>query len=282
MKDEFSINIRLIISVIAIACIGLSGMALAQNPKSKSDSNTNKAKASTLSSADKAFIKDAAKGGMMEVAMGRVAQKNASDSEVKNFGARMVKDHSKANEELKAIAKEENVEWPGKKEAGKWKSDKDYMDAMVKDHEKDLAEFEKEAKNGSDPNVKSFADKTAKTVREHLEMAKEIDAKLKSYCCCLLLQNGASQKARRFLLGDVCALGAAVFRSRVRRRCCPNFREPEISSQSFIPAAGCDFICRFCTISSLQKNRRSRSVLQPKLVASFARFCSCLSAQVGK
>jgi len=53
-------------------------MALAQNPKSKSDSNTNKAKASTLSSADKAFIKDAAKGGMMEVAMGRVAQKDAS------------------------------------------------------------------------------------------------------------------------------------------------------------------------------------------------------------
>jgi putative membrane protein len=179
MKNEFSINIRLIISVIAIACIGLSGTALAQNPKSKSDSNSNEAKASTLSSADKTFIKDAAKGGMMEVAMGRVAQKDASNSEVKNFGARMVKDHSKANEDLKAIAKEENVEWPGEKEAGKWKSDKDYMDAMVKDHEKDLAAFEKEAKTVSDPNVKSFADKTAKTVREHLEMAKEIDAKLK-------------------------------------------------------------------------------------------------------
>ena len=179
MKNQFSINIQFITGVIAIACIGLSGAALAQSPKSKSDSNTNKAKASTLSSADKAFIKDAAKGGMMEVAMGRVAEKNASDSEVKNFGARMVKDHSKANEDLKAIAKEENVEWPAEKEAGKWKSDKDYMDAMVKDHETDLAAFEKEAKDGSDPKVKSFADKTAKTVREHLEMAKEIDGKLK-------------------------------------------------------------------------------------------------------
>jgi putative membrane protein len=179
MKNQFSINIRFIIGAIAIACIGLSATALAQNPKSKSDSNSNKAKASTLSSADKAFIKDAAKGGMMEVAMGRVAEKNGSDSEVKNFGARMVKDHSKANEDLKSIAKEENVEWPAEKEAGKWKSDKDYMDAMVKDHEKDLAAFEKEAKNGSDPKVKSFADKTAKTVREHLEMAKEIHAKLK-------------------------------------------------------------------------------------------------------
>jgi putative membrane protein len=179
MKNQFSINIRFMTGLIAITCIVLGGVALAQSPKSKSDSNSNKAKASTLSSADKAFIKDAAKGGMMEVAMGRVAEKNATDSEAKNFGARMVKDHSEANEELKAIAKEENVGWPAEKEAGRWKSDKDYMDAMVKDHEKDLAAFEKEAKDGSDPKVKSFADKTAKTVREHLEMAKEIDAKLK-------------------------------------------------------------------------------------------------------
>ena len=179
MNNKFSINIRFITGLIAITCIGLSGAASAQSPKSKSDSNSNKAKASTLSSADKAFIKDAAKGGMMEVAMGHVAEKNASDNEVKNFGARMVKDHSKANENLKVIAKEENVEWPAEKEAGKWKSDKDYMDAMVKDHENDLAAFEKEAKDGSDPKVKSFADKTAKTVREHLQMAKEIDTKLK-------------------------------------------------------------------------------------------------------
>ena len=179
MKNQFSINIRFVAGIIAVACIGLSGTAFAQDPKSKPDSTSNKAKESKLSSADKAFIKDAAKGGMMEVAMGRVAEKNATNSEVKQFGARMVKDHSKANEELKAIAKEENVEWPAEKEAGKWKSDKDYMDAMVKDHEKDLAEFEKEAKKGSDPSVKSFADKTAKTVQEHLEMAKEIDAKLK-------------------------------------------------------------------------------------------------------
>jgi len=158
----------------AIVCISLSGMAFAENP-SKSKSN----KGSKLNAADKAFIKDAAKGGMMEVAMGRVAEKNASGTGVKNFGARMVKDHSQANEDLKAIAKEENVEWPAEKEAGKWKSDRDYMDAMVKDHEKDLAAFEKEAKNGSDPDVKSFANKTAKTVRKHLEMAKEIDAKVK-------------------------------------------------------------------------------------------------------
>jgi len=68
---------------------------------------------------------------------------------------------------------------PAEKEPGKWKSDKDYMGQMVKDHEQDLAAFEKEAKDGSDPNVKSFASKTSEVVRKHLEMAKKVDSKLK-------------------------------------------------------------------------------------------------------
>lgn len=192
MKHTFSINSRLLLGLVAAGSIGLSATASAQNPrlypsaksnssppsesKSKSDS---KAKGDKLSSADKAFMKDAAKGGMMEVAMGRVAEKNATDTQVKNFGAQMVKDHGKANDELKALAKEENVELPGEKEAGKWKSDKDYMESMVKDHEKDLTAFEKEAKEGSDPNVKNFASKTAKVVQKHLNMAKEVNGKLK-------------------------------------------------------------------------------------------------------
>ena len=48
----------------------------------------------------------------------------------------MVKDHGKANDELKALAKEENVELPAAKNRAKWKSDKDYMGQMVKDHER--------------------------------------------------------------------------------------------------------------------------------------------------
>jgi len=193
MKHKFSINSLVRLGIIAIAFIGLSGTAVAQyskpyptpdyTGKGSPAQGTVKSKPNTagrnLSAADKAFINDAAKGGMMEVAMGRVAEKNATDSEVKNFGARMVKDHSKANEDLKTIAKEENVALPAGKEAGKWKSDKDYMGQMVKDHEKDLAAFEKEAKDGSDPDVKSFASKTSEVVRKHLEMAKKIDSKLK-------------------------------------------------------------------------------------------------------
>jgi len=137
------------------------------------------AKGSKLSSADKTFMMNAAKGGMMEVEMGKMAAQNGQSADVKKFGNRMVTDHSKANNELMALAKEEGVSLPGAKSAGKWKSDKDYMTAMVKDHQEDLAEFQKEAQNGSDPDLKAFAAKGAKMVSTHLKLAQETQGKLK-------------------------------------------------------------------------------------------------------
>ena len=123
-------------------------------------------------------MRKAAKGGTMEIAMGRLAEQNGQSEDVKSFGKRMVTDHGKANDELKSIAAKKGVKLPGKEPSEKWSSDKTYMNMMVKDHEKDLAEFQEEANNGSDPDVKKFAEKTAKVVQEHLDLAKETHSKL--------------------------------------------------------------------------------------------------------
>src|SRR4030095_7361919 len=104
-------------------------------------------KSSSLSEKDKTFMRKAAKAGMMEVALGRVAMQNGQSDDVKSFGKRMVADHSKANDELKSIAAKKGVKLPSKEPSEKWSSDKAYMDMMVKDHEKDLAEFQGEATN---------------------------------------------------------------------------------------------------------------------------------------
>jgi putative membrane protein len=90
----------------------------------------------------------------------------------------MVTDHSKANDELKSIAQQKGIKLPSNEPTEKWSSDKANMSMMVKDHEKDFAEFQAEAKDGSDPDAKNFADKTAKVVQEHLDLAKETQAKL--------------------------------------------------------------------------------------------------------
>jgi len=168
-------KIKIVLQLCIFALV-IGGMSLAGAAKAET---TRAGEGSSLSAQDKTFMKKAAKGGMMEVAMGNVAEQNAQSDDVKSFGKRMVTDHSKANDELKSIASKKGVQLPTKEHSGKWTSDKAYIDMMVKDHEKDLAEFKEEASSGNDPDVKKFADDTAKVVQEHLDLAKEIQGKLK-------------------------------------------------------------------------------------------------------
>jgi putative membrane protein len=171
MKTKITAISEFCILPLVIAALSLAGVTAAEeSPAGKS---------SSLSAKDKTFMKKAAKGGMIEVAMGKLAEQNGQSDDVKSFGKRMVADHSKANDELKKIAAQKNVKLPAKEPTVSWSSDKAYMDVMVKDHEKDLSEFQEEANNGSDPDVKKFADDTAKMVQEHLDLAKQTQSKLK-------------------------------------------------------------------------------------------------------
>jgi len=175
MKTETIVISQFCILPLVIAALSLAGVAAAQDTPAGNPEGVR----GSLSAKDKIFMKKAAKGGMMEVAMGKLAEEKAQSDDVKSFGKRMVTDHSKANDELKKIAAEKNVKLPTKERTVSWSSDKAYMDAMVKDHEKDLAEFQEEASGGSEPDVKKFAEATAKVVQEHLDLAKQTQSKLK-------------------------------------------------------------------------------------------------------
>jgi putative membrane protein len=172
MKTKIRIVLQLSILAFVIGAISLAGAVRAADANATGEG-------SSLSDKDKTFMKKAAKGGTMEVAMGQVAEQKAQSEDVKSFGKRMVTDHGKANDELKSIASKKGFQLPSKEHSIKWTSDKAYIDAMVKDHEKDLAEFKEEASSGSDPDLKKFADDTAKMVQEHLDLAKETQGKLK-------------------------------------------------------------------------------------------------------
>ena len=137
-----------------------------------------------LAGADKTFVEKAAIGGMAEVELGNLAQQKAASDQVKQFGARMVTDHSKANDELKQIASTKGVQLPSalddqhKTEMDRLQTmsgadfDKAYMSHMVDDHKQDVAEFKKEANGGKDGDVKGFAAKTLPTLEEHLKLAQ--------------------------------------------------------------------------------------------------------------
>src|SRR5215471_6564595 len=137
MKTKIRVVSQLCILGFLIGAISIAGAVRA------ADTNVT-GEGSSLSDKDKTFMKKAAKGGMMEVTMGQVAEQKAQSEDVKSFGKRMVADHGKANDELKAIASKKGFQLPSKEHTAKWTSDKAYMDAMVQDHEKDLAEFRSE------------------------------------------------------------------------------------------------------------------------------------------
>lgn len=174
---------RLEIGAVLLAiALGASASAAAQA--------TAQAKKQTPATADQAFAREAAVGGMAEVELGKLASENAEHADVKQFGERMVADHSKANDELKAIADKQNMTLPTELDA-KYKAlrdklaklkgadfDRACMREMVRDHQQDVAKFRKEAKGGKNADLREWAGKTVTVLEEHLAMAKEINAKV--------------------------------------------------------------------------------------------------------
>ena len=130
------------------------------------------------------FAANAAQGGLAEVEMGRLASARGADPSVKEFGQRMTADQARAAAELKVIAQRKGIQLPADVDSSQRSEldklarlsgaefDKEYMSAMVKDHENDVKDFETQAKQGGDPDIKAFANKTLPVLKQHLEMAR--------------------------------------------------------------------------------------------------------------
>jgi putative membrane protein len=137
---------------------------------------------------DEKFVKEAAEGNLAEVQLGHLAQQRASSDAVKQFGQRMATDHSSANDELKQLASQKNVQMPTALDRTHQRLydrlaklsgadfDRAYMKEMVKDHDKDVKAFQKEANSGRDPDIKAWASKTLSTLQDHDQQAKQVQA----------------------------------------------------------------------------------------------------------
>jgi putative membrane protein len=140
---------------------------------------------------DAKFVTTAANDGMAEVAAGKLAQQKAVGKRVKAFAAMMVMDHSKAGDELAAIAKTKNITLPTAPDADAQKKaedmgkmsgkdfDKDYVNAMVDGHENAVKLFTDASQNCKDADLKAFATKTLPTLKMHLDSIKAIKASMK-------------------------------------------------------------------------------------------------------
>ena len=159
---------------VGVAAVAVSGMAYAD----------------TVAHKDASFMKDAAEAGNMEVEGSRLALNKAASADVKSFAQQIIDDHTKAGQELAALASSKGVKLPegpsitqkaklkilGTHEGAKF--DASYAETVgIKAHEDAVKLFTKASNDAKDPDVKAFAAKTLPTLQHHLEMARELQTK---------------------------------------------------------------------------------------------------------
>jgi putative membrane protein len=174
------------VASVTLTLSAIGSWAVLAHQDSPSRANTTIAAKSRPAMGDAHFAKEAAQGGMAEVKLGQLAQEKRSSDTVKSFGKRMVDDHTKAGDKLKEVASRENITLPTDLSAKDQATydrlsklngaafDRAYARDMVKDHETDVAAFQKEASAGKDDSLKGFASETLPTLEDHLKQAKEM------------------------------------------------------------------------------------------------------------
>ena len=143
--------------------------------------------ADALSHTDSSFLKDAAESGLFEVQAAQIAQQKGNDAQVKTFAQTMVDDHTKANQELQALAQQKGVKLPTSPSVGQkaklgtlnhWTKsgfDHHYADDQISAHKDAVSLFERYGKGGDNAELKTFANETLPTLKEHLKMAQDLE-----------------------------------------------------------------------------------------------------------
>lgn len=157
------------LATIAAATLLLATPALAQDARSSQD-----------------FLKEAIQGDNAEVEMGRLAAARGGTKEVRDFGKMLSTDHQKAGDEARKVAQKLKIKPPAgiPEEAKETKAkleglkgadfDKEFVAAMIEDHEKDIAKYTEQATNGDDDRVKGLATKQLPTLKKHLDMVQKL------------------------------------------------------------------------------------------------------------
>lgn len=173
----------------ALALLALAGCAETQKG---TDTAMAAAKAQvnpTLSTTDATFMTTAARGGLAEVQLAQLAEKNGSSAAVKRFARQMIKDHGQANQAMLALAQQKQISLPESIGADQQQIydnlsklrgrsfDRAYAAAMLQDHQEDLEAFRQEARDGTDPGVRAFAARQVPVLEEHLRLAQALPRK---------------------------------------------------------------------------------------------------------
>ena len=178
--------IRSILLAATLAFAALPALAVAQNAEPTAGPTAN-----AIPKQDRDFIEDAAMGSLVEIQTAQVALRQAMTDDVKKLAQRLLDDHTKMNEKVRQVAQQKGITLPTDLDQKHRdhltdltkipgvRFDREYVTDMVKDHEGDIKAFEKEVKDGKDAEIKELAVEALPTLREHLNLAKQAQDRLK-------------------------------------------------------------------------------------------------------
>jgi len=176
-------NTKRTVQMLTFAVL-FSGMTVAAQTTTTSNQG-----ATAPSKADRAFVEKALQGGNAEIQLGQLASQKSDSEDVKQFGQKMVTDHTQLGDQLKPIAQQLSLPTPDGVSANDKavyaklnalsgsEFDREYIKTMVKDHHQDLKKFRSETASTQNPDLKQAAQKGATVFSEHLQLIQKIAQK---------------------------------------------------------------------------------------------------------
>ena len=171
---------RLRLATAGFALVVLAGCS---SPFNMSDLSPD---TSSLNAADRSFISQAAYGSLAEVDLGKLAQTQASSQQVRDFGGRMVTEHTQMNNDLIALASNKGITPPSSTDPGReaisdmlekltgTEFDRQYIPQQLADHEATLGLFQIQSNRGQDMELKQFAQRYTPVIQRHVEMLRRM------------------------------------------------------------------------------------------------------------
>lgn len=171
--------------------LNINTNTVAANASVQTNSNVSSNTNTGVSTGDQDFLNNALSRGFEELQMSGIAVVKAQNEEVRAFAQKMINTHSKANKEIKEIAELKNINVTSgttgeqQKEMSEMSKlsgaafDKEYIKKMVANHEKDVAEYQKQANGANDTTIKKFAAELLPTLKEHQQTVRDIQNKIK-------------------------------------------------------------------------------------------------------
>ncbi|HEX5424435.1 MAG TPA: DUF4142 domain-containing protein [Candidatus Acidoferrales bacterium] len=190
-------NSALALAIGSLALLGAGTTASAQHQpnarqayqspsQANQDAGQESANRSNMAVPARLFAKKAAQDDLAEIKMGTLAQQKGGTPAVRDFGQRLVRDHTKNLDELKSVAQQQNITLPTEPNSTQMidyknlsslntaEFDKKFARHMVNDHVRAVTEFKAEAKNGTNPQIKNFAAKSVPVLETHLRLARNM------------------------------------------------------------------------------------------------------------